>query len=64
MNKLEQAEALIGKLRNDSMFNLLTRLLKNGELIQIVYAVVGALLYLDEDNKDKVTLRALAEILK
>mgnify|MGYP000981530127 CR=1 FL=1 len=64
MSKLEHIKALVNNLKNDRLFNLISKLIKTGEIDKVVYTVIGALMVIEDSNKDRVTLVEIAELLK
>ncbi len=63
MNKLEQLKEAAKEIRNNTVHNLLVKLINAGDLRQALYFTAGCLMYIEHDNRDRVHLEYIRDTL-
>ncbi|QKN84953.1 hypothetical protein AG74_100 [Vibrio phage AG74] len=63
LNKLGRLKEAVKEIRNDTVNNLLTKLINAGDMRQALYFTAGCLMYIEHDNSDRVHLEYIRDIL-
>lgn len=63
MNKLEQLKVAVKEIRNDTVHNLLAKLIEAGDTRQALFYTAGCLMYIPFDHIDRDVLETIRDIL-